>query len=70
MSEHKSNYESKIDHTDYTKPHRILHDIRNMKVLKKEQIDAIRKMTADEKMEVIFAYNSVTEYILEIVNNM
>lgn len=70
MSEHKSNYESKLDHTDYTKPHRILHDIRNMKVLSKAQIAAIHKMPADEKMEVILAYNNVMENILEIVNNM
>ena len=70
MSEYKSNYESRIDDTNFPKTHRILHDIRNMKVLSKDQIAAIRKMPADEKIEVILAYDNVMENILELINNM
>jgi hypothetical protein len=48
----------------------ILHDIRNMKILSKDQITSIRKMSDQEKMEVILAYDSVMHSINDIVNNM
>jgi len=68
MSESKCNYESKMDSSPRT--NRILHDIRNMRILNNEQIENICKMTANEKMEVILAYNSVMHSINDIVNNM
>jgi hypothetical protein len=68
MSESKCNYESKMDISPRT--NRILHDIRNMRILNNEQIENICKMTANEKMEVILAYNSVMHSINDIVNNM
>jgi hypothetical protein len=68
MSESKCNYESKIDSSPKTNS--ILHDIRNMQLLTKEQISTIRKMNDQDKMEVILAYNSVMHSINDIVNNM
>lgn len=70
MSQHNSNYESKLDDISHTKTNRILHDIRNMKLLCKDQIATIHQMTHQEKMEVIMAYCAVMENINEIVNNM
>ena len=68
MSEHKTNYNSKND--GCPKTHNILHDIRNMHPLTKEQITIIRKMTAEEKMEIILAYDSIMDNITYIINNM
>ena len=68
MSESKSNSESKMDGSPKT--NRILHDIRNMKIMSKDQIDSIRKMSDQEKMEVILAYDSIMHSINDIVNNM
>jgi hypothetical protein len=68
MSESKCNYESKMDSSPKTNS--ILHDIRNMRILNNEQIATIRKMSDQDKMEVILAYNSVMHSINDIVNNM
>jgi hypothetical protein len=70
MSQHNSNCESKMDDISHIKTNRILHDIRNMKILSKDQITSIRKMSDQEKMEVILAYDSVMHSINDIVNNM
>ena len=43
MSESKSNCESKMDGSPKT--NRILHDIRNMKILNKDQMATIRNMS-------------------------
>uniref|UniRef100_A0A6C0K2D7 Uncharacterized protein n=1 Tax=viral metagenome TaxID=1070528 RepID=A0A6C0K2D7_9ZZZZ len=74
MSESKSNGESKYnDDRNFSGPpktNRILHDIRNMRILNNEQIETIRRMTANEKMEVIVAYNSIMHSINDVINNM
>jgi len=70
MSQHNSNCESKMDDISHIKTNRILHDIRNMKIMSKDQIDSIRKMSDQEKMELILAYDSVMHSINDIVNNM
>jgi len=70
MSESKSNSESKMDDISHIKTNQILHDIRNMKIMSKDQIDSIRKMSDQEKMEVILAYDSIMHSINDIVNNM
>jgi len=70
MPESKSKSESKMDDISHIKTNRILHDIRNMKILSKDQITSIRKMSDQEKMEVILAYDSVMHSINDIVNNM
>ena len=41
-----------------------------MRPLTKEQITIIRKMTAEEKMEIILTYDSIMNDITYIVNNM
>jgi len=68
MSEYKTNYESKNNSSP--NKNNILHDIRNMRPLTKEQITIIRKMTAEEKMEIILTYDSIMNDITYIVNNM
>ena len=70
MSQHNSNCESKMDDISHIKTNQILHDIRNMKIMSKDQIDSIRKMSDQEKMEVILAYDSIMHSINDIVNNM
>ena len=44
------------------------HDIRNLKRLDKERIDAIRCMTDDEKMEIIYSFNEILDVYNEIIN--
>lgn len=68
MSESTANCAKYAD--NYPKTNTILHDIRNMRSLTPMQIATIRKMTTEEKMEVIFTYDSVVENISNIVNNM
>jgi len=70
MSQHNSKSESKMDDISHIKTNRILHDIRNMKLLCKDQMASIRQMTHQEKMEVITAYDTVMDNINEIINNM
>jgi len=70
MSQHNSNCESKMDDISHIKTNQILHDIRNMNLLSKDQMAFIRKMSDQEKMEVILTYDSVMYNINDIVNNM
>ena len=74
MSESKCNNESKyndeIKSNGFPKTNSILHYIRNMKLLTKEQIATIRKMSDQEKMEVILTYDSIMHSINDIINNM
>ena len=74
MSESKSNGESKYNGESKCngspKTNRILHDIRNMRILNNEQIETIRRMTANEKMDIIIAYNSIMHSINDIINNL
>ena len=68
MSENMEKYANNSDSSPKTS--KILHDIRNMRTLTPEQIATIRKMTADEKMEIILTYDGVLENLSDIVNNM
>ena len=52
------------------KTNNVLHDIRNMKIMSKTQIATISKMSDQEKMEVILAYDSIMHSINDIINNM
>jgi len=44
--------------------HKILHDIRNFRVLNSTQIIQVQQMTEKEKLDLIFAYNLALESIL------
>jgi hypothetical protein len=44
----------------------ILHEIRNMKILTQVQINEIKNITDNEKMEIIILYNSIVEILKEI----
>jgi len=74
MSESKCNNESKyndeIKSNGFPKTNSILHYIRNMKLLTKEQIATIRKMSDQEKMEVILAYDNIIHSINDLLNNL
>ena len=48
----------------------ILHDIRNMKLLTKESIEDIQKMSSNEKMEIIITYDSVVEHLLQLIDDL
>ncbi len=48
----------------------ILHDIRNMKLLTKKNIEDIQKMSSNEKMEIIITYDSVVEHLLQLIDDL
>ena len=50
--------------------YKILHDIRNMQLLTKSNIEDIYKMDSNQKMEIIIVYNSIVEHLLQIVNTL
>ena len=76
MANNKSSCESKMDNTPpHTHPQlsvhtKILHDIRNMRRLSKEQIASIRIMSAEEKIEIILTYDYVIESWTDFIENM
>jgi len=45
-----------------------IHDIRNMNNLNSQQMDDIRNMTSEDKMEIIFTYNKVLQAVKEYLN--
>lgn len=71
MSEYMNKNESKYDDNNLNNEYRkIIHDIRNMKGLTKERIATIRKMSDDQKMQIIMIYNNVMEGFTYIVNGL
>lgn len=49
---------------------KIIHDIRNMKLLNKDMINAIEKMPNENKMTIILTYNNVLEHINTILDDI
>ena len=72
MKKNNNNSESKNDYnsTGNEKHRTIMHDIRNLKRLTKEQMATVCKMSDDEKMHIITIYNNVMEGVTEIVNGL
>jgi hypothetical protein len=66
----ESKYNNETKPSGFPKTNSILHDIRNMKLLTKEQLATILKMSDQEKMEVILTYDSIMHSINDIINNM
>lgn len=50
--------------------HKILHDIRNMKLLTNSNIEDIYKMDSNQKMEIIIAYDSIVEHLLQVMDTL
>jgi hypothetical protein len=48
---------------EHSSLNKILHDIRNIKQLSKENINDIKNMNHDEKMKIILTYNTVMDTI-------
>jgi hypothetical protein len=48
--------------------YKVLHDIRNMKLLTDSNIEDIMKMDSNEKMEIILVYNSILDSLLQVIN--
>jgi len=44
-----------------------IHDIRNMKPLDKEMINNIRKMTNEEKINIIISFNEMINYVKDML---
>uniref|UniRef100_A0A6C0HI39 Uncharacterized protein n=1 Tax=viral metagenome TaxID=1070528 RepID=A0A6C0HI39_9ZZZZ len=83
MSEHNSNYvreplssqsvanTSKSCNSSVNKIHaKILHDIRNMYPLSKEQIAYIYKMSSTEQMEIIITYDAMMKHCVEYIQSI
>jgi len=83
MSENKANYttsirsshshanEIKLENNSVNKIHaKILHDIRNMKTLSKEQIADIYKMSSTEQMQIILTYDAMMETWVEYMQSL
>jgi|688.fasta_scaffold726883_2 hypothetical protein len=47
---------------------KIIHDIRNMKQLTKSQKDAIPSLTNEQKTKIIYIYDEIISYSLELLN--
>ena len=46
----------------------IVHTIRNMKQLTAEQKNAISSLTDEEKNKIIYLYNEMMKYSVELIN--
>ena len=49
---------------------KILHDIRNYRTLTKEQLDYIKNLKEDEKIDVIITYNIIMEHLNNIISTL
>ena len=47
--------------------HQRMHDIRNGRKLTAEQIAYISKLSSEDKMKIILAYNEVTQMLVEVL---
>lgn len=58
-------------HIDNQKIKPLIHDIRNMKVMTKIQINSLNQLNTNELIQLIYSYNNMMDYInTEILDNL